>query len=68
LKQYNNRWIVFGNNEAFGTIQNLALDRIEGVKMLNNDYIENREIDFYECFEEFIGFLLVKTKRLLKLS
>lgn len=55
LKQYNNRWYVFGKNDASGFIINLALDRVTTVSDNRKKYIPNKEIDFNEYFEDIIG-------------
>ena len=54
LKQYNNRWFLFGQNKGYKNLTNLALDRIENVKETNQEYIESN-IDFDEYFEDVIG-------------
>ncbi|MCD9854525.1 WYL domain-containing protein [Epilithonimonas sp. JDS] len=54
LKQYNNRWFLFGWNHQFGNIQNLALDRIISIKNSKETFINN-EIDFNEYFEDIVG-------------
>jgi predicted DNA-binding transcriptional regulator YafY len=55
LKQYNNRWFLFGLNDETHSIYNLALDRIISISEANLPYIENSEIDFNEYFEEIVG-------------
>lgn len=55
LKQYNNRWYVFGLNEISVRLINLALDRIETLKDLKKKYKENTKDDFNEYFEDVIG-------------
>ena len=55
LKQYNNRWFVFGLNDLSSSLVNLALDRIVEIEELNKVYIENTRIDFNEYFEDVIG-------------
>jgi predicted DNA-binding transcriptional regulator YafY len=56
LKQYNNRWFLFGKLQEYQGITNLALDRIESeILPVNQTYIENTEIDFNEYFEDIIG-------------
>ncbi len=55
LKQYNNRWFLFGYNSTVNLLSNLALDRIECIEELQKDYIENTGIDFQEYFEDIIG-------------
>lgn len=54
LKQYNNRWFLFGHNHQVEKIQNLALDRI--MKMKNSEtQFEESSINFEEYFEDIIG-------------
>lgn len=55
LKQYNNRWFLFGYNPAFNDISNLALDRIEKVEEVQATYIEDDSVDFEEYFEDIVG-------------
>lgn len=54
LKQYNNRWFLFGHNHQVEKIQNLALDRIIKLDLCNNVF-EECTIDFTEYFEDVIG-------------
>lgn len=54
LKQYNNRWFLFGHNHKVEKIQNLALDRIVIIQPSKSDY-EPCELDFQEYFEDIIG-------------
>ncbi len=71
LKQYKNRWFVFGLNENLKLISNLALDRISRIEENKNDFIPN-VIDFKEYFEDIIGVTINKdipfTKVLLKFT
>jgi len=55
LKQFNNRWFVFGKNDASEYIINLALDRIVNVQENKKKYIPNTEINFEEYFEDIVG-------------
>ena len=55
LKQYNNRWFLFGKNPKYKGITNLALDRIEELSEHSQKYIENTEYNFNEYFEDIIG-------------
>lgn len=55
LKQYNNRWYVFGKNDTSQYIINLALDRIAEVFEDKTQYIPNTTINFEEYFEDIIG-------------
>jgi len=55
LKQYNNRWFVFGLNEKLGIAAwNLPLDRIVTIRETSLDYILS-EIDWDEYFYGIIG-------------
>ena len=55
LKQFNNRWFLFGLNEATERIENPALDRMEQLEEIQKPYVENTETDFTEYFEDIIG-------------
>ncbi len=71
LKQYNSRWFLFGLNEEFKTISNLALDRITNVQIIDLAY-QKPETDFEEFFEDVIGVTLpigaLPKKILLKIN
>lgn len=54
LKQYNNRWFLFGHNHQVEKIQNLALDRIVEIQNSKTEF-EDSSIDFIEYFEDIIG-------------
>lgn len=56
LKQYNNRWFLFGITERdHQHLINLSLDRIVKVDPIHMDYIPNNEFNFDEYFEDVIG-------------
>lgn len=58
LKQYNNRWFVFGMCDHLKDkryITSLALDRVEKMFIDSTPYIGNNDIDFNEYFEDVIG-------------
>lgn len=55
LKQYNERWFIFGYNEHYHGLSNLALDRIISMSSTSTKYIENKDIDFQEFFEDVVG-------------
>ena len=55
LKQYNNRWFLFGLNEAFSSISNLPLDRIEGIVLTDLPFKDNTEVDFETYFDDIVG-------------
>lgn len=54
LKQYNQRWFLFGSNEN-GQLSNLALDRITAIQESTATFPEQRLPDFEEYFEDVIG-------------
>lgn len=56
LKQYNNRWFLFGyNSEKEKYDWNLAVDRIISLNETKGKYQENNKIDWQEYFEDIIG-------------
>ena len=55
LKQYNNRWFLFGKNGDAKNITTVALDRIELIQQISEAYVSNREINFEEYFEDVVG-------------
>lgn len=55
LKQFNNRWFLFGRVEGYDSITNLPLDRIEEISPAAIAYRPNTEIDFQEYFEDMVG-------------
>lgn len=54
LKQYNNRWFLFGWNHSEHYLQNFPLDRIISLEQSTEKYQES-QIDFEEYFEDIIG-------------
>jgi predicted DNA-binding transcriptional regulator YafY len=54
LKQYNNRWFLFGLNHQLSLIQNLALDRICAIEISKAKFVTS-DLDFKEYFEDIIG-------------
>jgi predicted DNA-binding transcriptional regulator YafY len=55
LKQYNNRWFLFGmNNENKNTHWNLALDRIEQIQPTSQKY-KGDKTSWEEYFDDVIG-------------
>lgn len=56
LKQYNGRWFLFGlNPETEKPDWNLAIDRILNIEETSIPFIENKEINWGEYFEDMIG-------------
>lgn len=55
LKQYNNRWFLFGLHHDRQKITNLALDRIVEISKSEIPFIPNTVCDFNTYFEDIIG-------------
>lgn len=56
LKQYNNRWFLFGHNaENNKSDWNLAIDRILSFKEIREKYLKNTTINWGEYFDDIIG-------------
>lgn len=55
LKQYNNRWFVFGKNDEFDNLTNLALDRIKSIEHSSIKFDTSQMMNFEEFFEDIIG-------------
>lgn len=53
LKQYNNRWFLFGLSDS--RIINMAFDRIECFSEIDCVYIENKDVNFNEYFDDVVG-------------
>lgn len=55
LKQYNNRWYIFGVEENhLDDIWNFAIDRIQNIKVTQLPYIK-KDVDWNEYFDDIIG-------------
>jgi predicted DNA-binding transcriptional regulator YafY len=68
LKQFNNRWFVFGYNEQFNTLSNLAIDRIHSISVSDMKYRQNKDFDFDEYFDDVVGVTVkndLKTEKIL---
>lgn len=55
LKQYNNRWFLFGKHNDYNNLTNLALDRIHSIEQSPENFDESQLVDFEEYFDDFIG-------------
>ncbi len=67
LKQYNNRWFLFGKNNNYNNLTNLALDRIQNITETNQEFIPNTTINFQEYFDDFIGVSKTENVELTKI-
>jgi hypothetical protein len=56
LKEYRNRWFVFGTKKGNSTLINLALDRIHSIEISENEYYkENTMFDPETFFDDLVG-------------
>lgn len=57
IKQFNNRWFLFGMEEIDGKkqISNRPLDRIRKIALKNIPFVENTFVDFTTHFNNIIG-------------
>lgn len=56
MKQYNNRWFLFGLDDGKHRITTVALDRIVLMKPIDTiRFIPNKAIDFDHYFDDVIG-------------
>lgn len=54
IKEYNNRWFLFGLNEEQNSIYTIPLDRIWDLKQIQKKYIPSK-IDFEAYLDDVIG-------------
>lgn len=64
LKQYNNRWFLFGCNSELERITTLALDRIISIENSSITFLPNSEYDFDDYFEDIIGVTRLQNEEL----
>lgn len=55
LKQFNNRWFLFGFNHETARMVNLGLDRLIKVSPNAEKFVSNSRIDWEEYFEDVVG-------------
>lgn len=55
VKQYNNRWFLFGYEEESGKIANKALDRIQHISEAEVTFHPNTDVDFSHIFDDIVG-------------
>ena len=68
LKEYNNRWFLFGWSDKNDRIENMALDRMESIKVSANKYRENDCFDADTFFENIIGVTNIKDSPIEKIE
>lgn len=55
IKEYNNRWFLFGHRTGRNYLYNVPLDRIEKISASDSPFVENQQYDLTEYFEDVIG-------------
>lgn len=55
VKQYNNRWFLFGVINGREQITNFALDRIKRVTSADIQFVKNTRYDFSSYFDDVVG-------------
>ena len=64
LKQYHNRWFLFGYNAEYEDLSVIALDRIESIEQANVPFVRNKNFDFEQYFRNIIGISLDKESKI----
>lgn len=62
IKEYNNRWFLFGLNEEQNSIYNIPLDRIWDLEQIQKKYIPSN-IDFETYFDDVVGVSVFPRKK-----
>lgn len=62
IKEYNNRWFLFGLNEEQSVIYNIPLDRIWDLEQIHKEYIPS-DIDFESYFDDVVGVSVYPAER-----
>jgi predicted DNA-binding transcriptional regulator YafY len=61
VKEYNNRWFVFGLDQENNSLGNLALDRIVSIEIAEEvQFINNETTDFDHYFDDVVGVSIPK--------
>lgn len=68
LKEYNNRWFLFGLDKEYDDISTLALDRIVTMVCTDEAYLENESWDFNHYFDNVIGVSVDMAKPVLPIK
>lgn len=55
LKEFNNRWFLFGKHNDYTNLTNLALDRIETINQSAVEFDASEIVNFEDYFDDFIG-------------
>lgn len=63
LKEYRNRWFIFGKNSEYTTISVLALDRIKKIRNSNKLYDDTLNFNSEKYFSNLIGVSIPKDSK-----
>lgn len=62
VKQFNNRWFLFGLDDKYRNIDTIALDRIVKMDVAEDiQFIPNNDIDFEHYFDDVVGVTIPDT-------
>ena len=67
LKQYNNRWFLFGYNEHYQSFSNFSLDRIISIEELAESF-KPSSINWMDYFDDVIGVTKTPEKKSQKIK
>ena len=62
IKEYNNRWFLFGLNDEKRVVTNIPLDRIEDIQQVNKEFIPS-DINFDHYFDDVVGVSVVPKEK-----
>ncbi|QZT37803.1 WYL domain-containing protein [Halosquirtibacter xylanolyticus] len=66
IKEYNNRWFLFGLNHEKMELCTFAFDRIKEVQFIRDEFVENDQINFADYFSKIVGVTVNKETSLEK--
>lgn len=55
IKEYNNRWFVYGWSEKDNRINTMAIDRFISIELSGKTFHPNVDVDFAEYFDDIVG-------------
>lgn len=67
IKQFNNRWFVFGKHNDYNNLTNLALDRIKNIDHASIPLDKSEQVDFEDYFDDIIGVTKPNNEKLIKI-
>ena len=68
LKEYNNRWFLFGWSDKNNRVENLALDRITDIRVTSGKFKENESFNSNTYFQNIIGVTHISNAKIEKIE